>query len=229
MAVISVVVPTLGADPALLRRCLEALRSEGGRELEVVLVAQGGRAIELPAVLVDRHFELPRNLGFARATNLGIAASSGEVIATVNDDVVVEPGWLAQLQSVLATAPAVAVQGVNLVLDRPEEVDGWGIGWNPALEAVQLGRGGAAPPLEAAPFEIFGVSATAALYRREALERAALEGGEVFDSRLGSYYEDVELALRLRAAGGLALAVPAAAQPRVIDIRQSRCHWQPAP
>jgi GT2 family glycosyltransferase len=57
---------------------------------------------------------------------------------------------------------------------------------------------------------VFGVSATAALFRREALLATALGDGQVFDERLISYYEDVDLACRLRAAGFAALSVPAA-------------------
>src|SRR5262249_20868677 len=100
--------------------------------------------------------------------------------------------------------------GVNLVLDESGRVDGWGLGWNRALQAVQLGHGEAAPPLTAPMREVFGVSATAARYRREALAAVALPGGQVFDERLGSYYEDADLACRLRAAGWTALSVPAA-------------------
>jgi GT2 family glycosyltransferase len=62
----------------------------------------------------------------------------------------------------------------------------------------------------APPREVFGVSATAALFRRAALAAAALPTGEVFDSRLGSYYEDVDLAVRLRARGFRALLAPRA-------------------
>jgi hypothetical protein len=66
-----------------------------------------------------------------------------------------------------------------------------------------------APPPDPGAREIFGVSATAALFRRSAL-RAAAPDGKVFDERLGSYYEDVDLAGRLRAHGFRALLVPAA-------------------
>ena len=55
-----------------------------------------------------------------------------------------------------------------------------------------------------------GTSAAAALSRRRALERVALAAGSVFDPELDSYYEDVDLACRLRSAGLRALYVPAA-------------------
>jgi GT2 family glycosyltransferase len=257
---VTAVVPTVGASP-LLGECLRALcaqrldrqvdgEASGHGELEIVLVRQGEASPsrggeELSGGRV-REIRLPRNLGFAAATNRGIAAARGPYVATVNDDVVVEPGWLRALVEALEAAPgAAAAQGVNLQpsrgparpVDRPEDraetptgsgarVDGWGLGWNRAAQAIQLGRDGAPPDRDEPPFEVFGVSATAAVYRRSALldvargalreagatdgGESACEGSEVFDSRLESYYEDADLACRLRAAGHTALSVPAA-------------------
>ena len=60
--------------------------------------------------------------------------------------------------------------------------------------------------------EVYGVSATAAIYRRAALAKVSGAGDVLrpFEERLDSYYEDVELADRLRGAGYRALLVPAA-------------------
>jgi len=166
------------------------------------VVDQGEQPLELP--LADRVIRPGRNLGFAAGTNLGIAESSRELVATVNDDVLVEPGWTARLVEALDLHPrAAAAQGVNLILDDPGLVDGCGLEWNRWGQAVQIGHGQPVPSLSG-PREVWGVSATAAVYRREAL------GDEPFDPRLISYYEDVELAGRLRAAGWSALLVPAA-------------------
>jgi GT2 family glycosyltransferase len=199
---LSAVVPTLGASP-LLVPCLEALRREGA---EIVVVDQGPAPAPIPAHLVDRVVRPGRNLGFAAGTNAGIAEAAGEWIATVNDDALVEPGWAAALIAALAADPkAAAAQGVNLVLDRPETADGCGLAWNRWWQAVQIGHGKPAPGPEGGVREIFGVSATAAVYRR-----AAFPEGEIFDPKLVSYYEDVDLAVRLRAAGWRALLVPAA-------------------
>ena len=49
-------------------------------------------------------------------------------------------------------------------------------------------------------FEVAGVSATAALYRRDALMRVS-PLGEVFEPSFFAYYEDVDLSLRLARAG----------------------------
>src|SRR6185295_8306688 len=164
----------------------------------------------IPVGLAHRRLRPERNLGFAAATNLGIEASEGEWIATVNDDAVVEPGWLSALVAALeADAGAAAAQGVNLRLDVPEIADGCGLAWNRWWQAVQIGHGRTAPLPTAGVREIFGASATAAVFRRSAL-RVIAPGGEVFDPRLGSYYEDVDLAGRLRAQSWHALLVPAA-------------------
>ena len=209
----SAVVPTLGRSRWLVP-CLEALRRDGAppfeTPLEVIVVDQGETPVEIPAGLADRVLRPGRNLGFAAGTNLGIAEASGGLIATVNDDVLVEPGWLAALVSALEREPrAAAAQGVNLLMDDPSRADGCGLEWNRWWQAVQIGHGRPAPSPDEPVREVFGVSATAALFRREAL-RAVAPDGSVFEPRLVSYYEDVELAGRLRAAGWHALAVSAA-------------------
>lgn len=212
---ISAIVPTVGRSP-LLVDALQALRrdaAESGIPLQIVVVHQGEGDLALPDGLADLVLRPGRNLGFAGGTNLGIAASTAgdtDLIATVNDDLIVEPGWLGSLARALTdSASTGAVQGVNLVLGAtPERVDGCGLEWNGWWQAVQIGHGGPAPP-PGPPREIFGVSATAAMFRRDALEQVAL-GKDVFDPRLDSYYEDVELAGRLRADGWGARVVPAA-------------------
>lgn len=202
----SAVVPTLGRSPWLVP-CLEALRREG---MELIVVDQGEAAVELPAGLADRVLRPEQNLGFAGGTNLGIAAASNELVATINDDALVEPGWTAALAAALESDPrAAAAQGVTLRMDNPARADGCGIAWNRWWQAVQVGHGLPAPESSEPVREIFGVSATAALFRRSAL-RAVEVNGSVFDPRLISYYEDVELAGRLRAAGWHSLLVPAA-------------------
>ena len=125
-----------------------------------------------------------------------------------------QPGWLPALLGAAAAAGrgVAALQGVNLQVGMPlgrARVDGWGIGWNRWWQAVQLGRDGAPPGPQAAPRQLFGASATAVLLDRTALARVARDG-EVFDPRLDTYYEDVDLAGRLLAAGFTALCVPAA-------------------
>jgi hypothetical protein len=210
---LAAIVPSLGASP-IQAEMLERLRAElasAGASARLIWVHQG----EAPPPEVrdgDRLLLLPRPAGFAAAVNAGFGEAAGaELVAVVNDDVLLERGWLPALARELARrADAAAVQGVNLELERPEAVDGCGLGWNADWQAVQVGHGGAPPDPLAAAFELFGVSATAALYRAAALRQVERPTAPLFEERLGSYYEDVELAVRLQRAGFSSWCVPEA-------------------
>lgn len=210
----TVIVPTLGQSPHLAA-CLEALRQVGAAEVVVVVPhSLDPRCLGLgdPWQAADRWIRTYRP-GFSAANNealSGLDPSSGAppFVATVNDDAVVEADWLSRLLDRLRQSPeAAAAQGLNLQWDG-RAVDGCGIGWNRWWQAVQIGHGLPAEGFDP-PGEIFGVSATAAVYRLEALQQVTLERGP-FDETLFAYYEDVDLAARLRAAGWGAFCVPEA-------------------
>lgn len=205
MTSVSAVVPTVGSSP-LLGACLRALRDDCATA-EIIVVHQGGR-LDRDAVdeSAARVLSLPTNRGFSGGSNAGIEVGSSELVALVNDDAVVQRGWFDTLAAALEADPALAAaQGVNRRrgetddVDASPQVDGAGIAINRWGQAIQRGHG--RPLVELGESrEIWGVSATAALYRRAALDGVATSRG-IFDELLESYYEDVDLALRLRAAG----------------------------
>jgi len=204
------VVPSLGTS-RYLRDCLESAASSEGVRTKILLVHPS--AIQPPIESSPGLRLLPSaaESGFSRACNLGIAESDSEYVALLNDDAVVEPGWARHLIAALVEAPqAAAAQGVNLQMARPGRMDGRGLEWNRSWQAIQIGYGDPPPAIGGPIMEVFGVSATAAVYRRSALRTVAMADAEFFDVRLESYYEDVDLACRLRGAGYTALSVPAA-------------------
>jgi GT2 family glycosyltransferase len=98
---LSIVIPAYGGC-AQLRRCLEAIRREqqAGRipsPSEVVVAddaTPGGLDPDLIAAFPEVHWVFAdRNLGFAGNTNRGVAASTGSLLALLNTDMYVEPGW----------------------------------------------------------------------------------------------------------------------------------------
>jgi GT2 family glycosyltransferase len=107
--VASVVIPVMD-NLVLTRLCLESiLVDRRARDLELVVVDNGsvdGTAAYL-AQLAQRMHNLrvltqERNLGYAAAVNLGVSASTAEVIVLCNNDVVVTPGWVDRLIDHLA-------------------------------------------------------------------------------------------------------------------------------
>lgn len=200
---IAAVVPTLGASP-YLKDAIEALERQG---LRTIVVAQG----DVPDIQADQVIRRQEALGFAAAVNLGLEHVRESYVAVVNDDAIVEPGWAELLLSTLRKDPsAAAAQGANLRLQQGELLDGRGIAWNGWWQAVQLDDGLPISSLPERRQQIFGVSATATIYRSQTLALLQKRDGWVFDARLDSYYEDVELAVRLRRSGYRAWSVPAA-------------------
>jgi len=211
----------------LLWRCLDALAGQGAAAIAVVdngsEAAERERLAATPGVTL---LPLPSNEGFAPAANRGTLAGSPDrpYVALVNNDCVLLPGFLGRCVAALEEDPGLAaVQGA--VLDASgERVDGCGIAWNARAEAVQIGHGGRPPEAGAPPFAIPGVSATAAVYRREALLSSGGFAGSFF-----AYYEDADLSLRLARAGWRFACVPAARalhEGSATGRRTPRARWR---
>lgn len=175
---LSVVVPTRDR-PALLAGCLAALRPQlrAGDEL---LVVDSASATPVPGALrVDRP-------GTSRARNAGWRAAAHDVVAFVDDDVRVAPGWRDAVET--------ALHGVDFACGR--------VAVPPAQEGVERPVA-VTPDVPAQPLHpdrLLGVSANLVV-RRSALVRV---GG--FDERLGPgtplpAAEDLDLFDRLLAAG----------------------------
>ncbi len=221
---VTVVVATLGRSP-VLAQALAAIDKQRQRvDLELVVVTQGSIAEDTLKLILnsaDRHLTQPHPVGFAAANNLALrgaleAIDPSPFVALVNDDAIVDHGWLLALIESLQPRPDVAsAQGINLqpAPDHGDQlVDGTGIAWNRSKQAVQIGHGEPAHLLsqDRNMQACFGVSATAAVFRLDALRATLGPNRSVFDEALDTYYEDVDLACRLREAGWSAHCVPAA-------------------
>lgn len=196
-----------------LFHALASLERQTGVALSVVVVDNGSQPQERARISREspsaRVVGFSRNLGFAGAANEGIARTRAPFVLLLNNDAVLEPGYVALLAARMALDERLAAaQGLVLTQDGGK-VDTAGLAWNQRGEAVPVlaGTDPAAAPGD--PFEVSGVSATATLYRREALEAVAPQGG-AFASAFFAYYEDVDLSLRLRRAGWRFVCDPAA-------------------
>ena len=183
---------------------VRSVQAQADVDLSIVVVDNASRPEERERLAAEapnvRIVAFSRNLGFAAAANEGIARTRAPFVLLVNNDAVLAPDYAARLAARLALDERLAaVQGV--VLERSGgRVDTAGLEWNDRGEAVPVLAGADASAIPGAVFEVTGVSATAALYRRDALTAVAPHG-RVFDDRFFAYYEDVDLSLRLARAG----------------------------
>ena len=147
-----------------------------------------------------------RNLGFAGGNNVAAAAARGDYLALVNTDATLAPDWLAAAAAALDADDAVAaVVGKVYLGNQPPllesagaEFDNVGISWGRGVNELDRGQ------FEEAA-EVASLTGCAMMVRRQ-----ALGGQPLFDPRLFMYYEDFELALRLRGGGHRLRYVPAA-------------------
>lgn len=193
---------------AYLARTLESLQRQTVPPRRVVVVDNAsddgsldGLDARFPQFAFVRSGE---NLGFAAGNNLAIAMCDDcELVALLNPDAFPEPNWLETLVAAAATHPECAFFGSRLVLDADRELlDGTGDMYH--VSGLAWRRDQFQPvTLERPQRESFSACAAAALYRRDAFVAV---GG--FDESFFCYYEDTDLAFRLRLAGHRGLYVP---------------------
>ena len=206
---VTVIIPNWNGR-AHLERCLPAVFAQTYPDFEVVVVdnASTDGSVKwvrerFPGV---RLITNDRNLGFARANNQAIRATTAPYIATLNNDTQVDSAWLSRLVEAAASDAGVGMVASKILYSQPPHpMDSAGIELDRAGFAWNRYNGQPENPEEREPYEVFGPSAAAALYRREMLDDVGL-----FDESYFAYYEDVDLAWRARLRGWRCLYVPGA-------------------
>jgi GT2 family glycosyltransferase len=205
----ALVLPSLGA-PSLESSLLavEALRPAPD---EVLLVLSGEASRESPT----RSFSAIRfqeRLGFTSAVNAGLDSvlPRADLVGLLNDDAIPDPGWLGRLTEAIGADPSLAAVQGTVTDAEGDMVDGRGILINRWGLAEQVDRGRDVEPEPELPADRTAVSATAAVFRAQALRGASLDGGRTLDPAFDSYHEDVDLGLRLMRLGWRSRWVPGA-------------------
>jgi N-acetylglucosaminyl-diphospho-decaprenol L-rhamnosyltransferase len=218
MTAISVVAVTYSPGESLAV-FLDSLEKATASPVEVVLADNGSvdgsvdAAVQRPGVCV---VPTGGNIGYGRAVNLGVAASSGELVVVANPDVVWEPGSLDELIAAAERWPEAGSLGPTIKTGdgtvypsaRALPSLGRGIGhalcgwwWpaNPWTAAYRRERG------ELAEGPTGWLSGSCLLVRRAAFDAVA-----GFDPAYFMYFEDVDLGERLGQAGWQNVYVPSA-------------------
>jgi len=115
---ISVVVCT-HERPDDLSRCLESLASVANDGHEVIVVDSGPTTTRTAEVAGRFHvrFLTEEKRGLNRARNAGITAAAHDIVAFVDDDVVVSPGWLNGVAAAFEDPAVGCVTGLVLPLE----------------------------------------------------------------------------------------------------------------
>ncbi|OLC42198.1 MAG: hypothetical protein AUI64_05540 [Acidobacteria bacterium 13_1_40CM_2_64_6] len=214
---VSIVIVSYNARPDL-ERCLESLHaSPPSASHEIILVdnqSSDGSA-EAAARWPDvRVIQSGANLGFARATNIGIRASSGRDLLLLNSDTVVPAGAVDRLLAELHRDPGVAVVGPRLVdaTGRAELSYGRMIGpFNELRQKVRNQRPALVDRLTRRRHSPDWVSGACLLVRRMDAEAVGL-----LDERFFMYAEDVDFCAAIKARGRRIVFTP---EVEVVHLR----------
>jgi GT2 family glycosyltransferase len=198
----------------LLTACLRSLAAQTHPDFDVTVVDNGSNDGSAEAVariaatypVTLRLIQNSTNCGFCAANNQGIAASTGPLVALLNNDAEADPGWLQALERVIEPDKAVGMAASKiLVFEDPTRIDKVGHLIYP--DGQNRGRGSG--QVDAGQFdrieETLWPDGCAAMYRRAMLDEV---GG--FDEDFFAYADDAELGLRGRIAGWSCLYAPGA-------------------
>jgi GT2 family glycosyltransferase len=192
-----------------LEGCLSALLANTGIKFQAWLVDNGSTDDSL--TLVEQRFPwvkvlpLGVNLGFGAAYNRAAHVIPAPLLVLLNNDTIVQPGWLAPLVEDVRAHPEAAVVGAKLLyIDRPGIVNHAGGRLTPLGAAFDEGFGCPDGPRFNQPGTVGCATGAAMIVRRAAL----LEIGG-FDERYFAYFEDADLCWRFWLRGWTARYQPA--------------------
>jgi len=184
---VSVVVTTC-CNPLPLERCLRSLLACNYANLEVIVVENRPGSAATRRMLATRfdasadlrYVEEPRP-GLSRARNAGLAVTTGDLVAFVDDDTILDPDWIERFARRFEWSPDVAcVTGLILPLELEtesqlllEQFAGFGKGFEPRTHRLRV-RDNGAPMYPYAPGAI-GSGANTILRRSVALELGGFE------------------------------------------------------
>jgi len=207
-----------------LPACLESIQSQTYSNTEL-LVIDNGSTDNSVKLLEDNHPEVkliknPANLGFAGGHNQAIRNTSGDYYLALNQDVLMEPEYIAELVKSCEKNPHIgSAQGKikQLTFERKTNmIDSLGLKLRRSGQAVNIAENEYDHGKNEEQEYIFGVAGTVPLYRRQALEDVSLKGPfaisgkEYFDETFFAYKEDVDLAFRLQLRNWRSIYVPTA-------------------
>ena len=149
---------------------------------------------------------IPENIGVTRALNRAIQSADTEYVALLNNDIELEPNWIAEMLAELERHPEAAVADSKMLnFFRRDEIDGAGDAMARTGECRKRGFGEPDRGQYEQPEEIFSASGGAAVYRRRVFDEIGF-----FDEDFYAYYEDVDWGFRARLRGYSARYVPSA-------------------
>ena len=89
----SIIIPVKDNE-GLTENCIESIKANT-KDYEIIIVDNGSKR---PRTFGQKYIRNNENLGFVKAVNQGIIASKGEIVVILNNDTIVTPNWIENLE-----------------------------------------------------------------------------------------------------------------------------------
>lgn len=198
--VVSVVIPSFGKVDYTLR-CLASIAASPPKvAIEVIVIDDASQDFSVALLEGVRNLRLivsDVNRGFLRSCNEAARHARGEYLLLLNNDTQVLPGWLDSLLDIFRSQADVGAVGSKLLYPDGRLQEAGGIIWEDA-SGVNFGRfDDPDKPIYDYVREVDYCSGASLLVRRDLFA----ELGGFDESYAPAYYEDTDLAFRLRERG----------------------------
>lgn len=207
---VSVIIPAYNGDDPLIN-CVVSVLKTSYPSFEIIVVDNAStdgsinRLREVPTE--GHHLSIicnKKNVGFAKACNLGSINAKGKYLAFLNQDTIVDKEWIKEAVIVLEKSPEVgALQSKLMKMDDIKKIDSAGVLINIFGMGLQIGRGEVDRGQYGISRQVTSGLGAALFVRRKLFIK--LNG---FDSSLFVLGEDGDLCIRIWLAGYKVLYVP---------------------
>jgi GT2 family glycosyltransferase len=208
MIKLSVIIPNWNGEK-YLDGCLKSLCHQSEDEIEIIVVDNGSSddseriVAGYPKV---RYIPLKKNLGFAKAANIGIKEAKASLIGLLNNDTEIDSDWAKEMTLAANRYPDAGFFASKMLqFNQRNTIDAFGDALNWSGRAYNIGKHKHDSKEFSDYTYTFGACAGAAVYRKEMFENVGY-----FDEDFFMYLEDVDLSFRAQNAGHRCVAVPKA-------------------
>lgn len=212
----SIIIPNLNGQ-ALLNRLLPSLLTAiyhcPTSKFHLILVDNGSTDKSCPVFknfchhhqLSHQIIQLPTNLGFAKAVNLGIRASTTDYVVICNNDLTLDQFWFSHILSTINKHPHATCFCGTVLNSTGTQIESQGIDFHYSGKCLQINHG---LPLNLGSSHIqpvWGSSAALVVYQTTTIKKIGL-----FNEQYFAYLEDVDLAFRLHQNKSTTILTPRA-------------------
>lgn len=179
-----------------LKECIRSIKDQDYRDIEVILIDNGSTDGSAEDIANDeREIKVvfaKYNLGFAKACNLGVSLSKGDIIAFLNNDATIPKDWISKMSCVFDCAGAQALTCPVFYYSNPAKY--W---YNTSRFDALTGLSWSQGQVDSADLEDFDSLTGCAMVIKKSLFLKA--GG--FDEGYFLYDDDLDLSFKLARLG----------------------------